>query len=193
MKRILLTGAAGNIGTRLREHLHGKYDLRLTDRAPIGELGEGEAFARADLADLNQLIPLMTDIDGIVHLGGIPAEDTFENILHSNIVGTYNLFEAARQRGVGRVVFASTNHVVGFYGRESRITHDVTVRPDSRYGVSKAFGEALGSLYADRYGAQVMCIRVGAFLDEPFTARHLAMWVSPRDLSQLVEIGLEHP
>jgi uronate dehydrogenase len=193
MKRILLTGAAGNIGTRLRELLRGKYDLRLSDRAPIEELGEGETFARADLADLSQLVPLMTGIDGIVHLGGIPAEDTFENILHSNIVGTYNLFEAARQRGVKRVVFASTNHVVGFYGREPRITHDGTVRPDSRYGVSKAFGEALASLYADKNGAQVMCIRVGAFLDEPFTMRHLAMWVSPRDLTQLVEIGLEHP
>jgi uronate dehydrogenase len=193
MKRVLITGAAGSIGSYLRGTLRGKYLLRLSDVQNIETLAEGEEFVAADVTDSNALPSLMEDVHGIVHLGGVPREDAWEPILDVNIVGTYNVFEAARQEGVERFIFASSNHAIGFYPRAQRIDTDVTVRPDSRYGVSKAFAEALGSLYADKYGLRVMCIRIGNVADEPVDVRRLSIWVSPRDLSQLVEIGLEHP
>lgn len=193
MKRVLMTGAAGSIGSYLRETLRGKYLLRLSDVNPISELSDGEEFVAADVTDAEALVPLMEDVHGVVHLGGVPREDAWEPILNVNIVGTYNVFEAARRHGVERFIFASSNHAIGFYPRSQRIGTDVTVRPDSRYGVSKAFAEALGSLYADKYGMRVLCIRIGNVADEPVDTRRLSIWVSPRDLSQLIEIGLEHP
>ena len=132
-------------------------------------------------------------MEGIVHLGGHSVEGPWETILQSNIVGCYNLFEAARRKGVKRIVFASSNHAVGFYPRHRRIGTDVTVRPDSRYGVSKAFGEALGALYADKHGLRVLCLRIGHVLEAPVDRRRLSIWLSPEDLVQLVRIGLEHP
>ena len=123
----------------------------------------------------------------------ISVEAPWETILQSNIIGCYNLFEAARRKGVKRVVFASSNHAVGFYPRHHHIGTDVTVRPDSRYGVSKAFGEALGSLYADKHGLRVLCLRIGNVGDKPLDKRRLSIWVKPEDLAQLIRIGLEHP
>jgi uronate dehydrogenase len=160
---------------------------------PISTLADGEEFVAADVTDAGALAGLMEDVHGLVHLGGVPREDAWEPILDVNIVGTYNVFEAARRQGVERFIFASSNHAIGFYPRSQRIGTDVTVRPDSRYGVSKVFAEALGSLYADKYGMRVLCIRIGNVADEPVDVRRLSIWVSPRDLSQLVEIGLEHP
>ena len=133
----------------------------------------------------------MAGVDGIVHLGGNPVEADWEVIHASNIAGCYNLFEAARLEGVKRIVFASSNHAVGFYPRAGQLGHDVTPRPDTRYGLSKAFGESLGSLYAYKYGAEVMSIRIGNVDLRPSDARRLSIWVSPRDLYQLVRIGLE--
>ena len=193
MKRVLITGAAGGIGSRLRETLRGKYLLRLSDIDPISKLVEGEEFVAADVTDAGALLPLMEDVHGVVHLGGVAREDAWQPILDVNIAGTYNVFEAARRQAVERFIFASSNHAVGFYPRSQRIGSDVSVRPDSRYGVSKAFAEALASLYADKYGMRVMCIRIGNVADNPVDVRRLSIWVSPRDLSQLVEIGLEHP
>jgi uronate dehydrogenase len=115
-------------------------------------------------------------------------------VIHpANIVGCYNLFEAARRHGVKRIVFASSNHVVGFYRRKRRIGTNALVRPDSRYGVSKAFGEALGAYYADKFGLRVLCIRIGNFTDKPADIRRMSIWISPDDLVQLIRIGLEHP
>ena len=107
--------------------------------------------------------------------------------------GEYNTFEAARQAGVKRIVMATSNHAVGFYPRSQTIDHRVTVRPDSRYGVSKAFSEALASLYSDKHGMGFLCVRIGNYGTEPIDSRRLSIWVSPRDLTQLVRIGLEHP
>src|SRR5688572_26785429 len=194
MQRVLLTGAAGGVGRRLRRLLAPVYpELRLTDIVTPGDLAPGEVFAAADLAAMDQVEAVVDGVEGIVHLGGHSVEGPWETILQANIIGCYNLFEAARRKGVKRVVFASSNHAVGFYPRQRRIGTDVTVRPDSRYGVSKAFGEALGALYADKHGLGVTCLRIGNFADAPADLRRLSIWVSPDDLVQLVRIGLEHP
>src|SRR5260370_37821663 len=106
---------------------------------------------------------------------------------------TFNLFEAARRARVKRIIMATSNHAVGFYPRDRKIDHRVVPRPDSRYGVSKAFAEALASLYADKHGIGFLCIRIGNFGSKPIDKRRLSIWISPRDLTQLVRIGLEHP
>jgi uronate dehydrogenase len=191
---ILITGAAGDVGTRLRKLLKGVYPhIRVSDMRKPTDLGADEEFMPADLADYGQVEKITAGIEGIVHLGGYSVEGPWETIHKSNIVGCYNLFEAAYRAGVKRVVFASSNHAVGFYPREQKIGVDVTVRPDSRYGVSKAFGEALAALYADKHGLRVTCIRIGNVNDKPIDKRRLSIWIKPEDLVQLIRIGLEHP
>ena len=194
MEAILITGAAGDVGARLRRLLKGVYPrIRISDIRKPSDIGSDEEFIAADLADYGQVEKITSGIEGIVHLGGFSVEGPWETIHRSNIVGCYNLFEAAYRSGVKRVVFASSNHAVGFYPRERKIGVDVTVRPDSRYGVSKAFGEALGALYADKHGLRVTCIRIGNVNDEPLDKRRLSIWLKPEDLVQLVRIGIEHP
>ena len=194
MQRVLITGAAGGIGRRLRTDIRGLYPIvRLSDQAPLDPAGPGEEVMNADLADLAACETMCTGVDGIIHLGGQAIEADWETVLQANIVGCYNLFEAARRQGVKRVVFATTNHVIGFYRRGQRIDHAVPPRPDSRYGVSKAFGEALGRLYADKHGLRVLNIRIGNYGDRPLDRRRLSIWISPRDFLQLARIGLEHP
>jgi uronate dehydrogenase len=194
MKSVLITGAAGGIGTRLRRLLKGVYPhLRLSDLKTPADLAAEDEFLAADLADLAAVEKIVDGVDGIIHLGGHSVEGPWETILSANIVGCHNLFEAARRRHVQRIVFASSNHAVGFYPRARRIGVDHHVRPDSRYGVSKAFGEALGALYAFKHGLRVTCIRIGNFGDVPIDRRRLSIWIKPEDLAQLVRIGLEHP
>src|SRR4029434_1724646 len=185
MQAILITGAAGDVGARLRRLLRGVYARsRISDIRKPSDLGSDEEFIAADLADYGQVEKITSGIDGIVHLGGFSVEGPWETIHRSNIVGCYNLFEAAYRSGVKRVVFASSNHAVGFYPRERKIGVDVTVRPDSRYGVSKAFGEALGALYADKHGLRVTCLRIGNVNDKPLDKRRLSIWLKPEDLVQ---------
>jgi uronate dehydrogenase len=191
MKLILMTGAAGGVATMIRPILRAGYRLRLSDRAAVPDVAEGEEVAPADLADMASLRRAVAGADGIVHLGGRATEAPWEAIHEANIVGCYNLFEAARLEGVRRIVFASSNHAVGFYRRDELISTEVSVRPDSRYGVSKVFGEALGSLYAYKYGAEVLSIRIGNVSERPADVRRLSIWISPRDLCQLIRIGLE--
>jgi len=194
MRTVLVTGAAGGIGSRLRMLLRGLYpQLRWSDIRRPADLASDETFVQADLADLAQVESAVAGVEGIVHLGGVSVEHPWDAVLSANIAGCYNLFEAARRQRVKRVVFASSNHAVGFYPRKRRIGADAPVRPDSRYGVSKAFGEAIGALYAYKHGVRVTCIRIGNFGDAPVDHRRLAIWVSPEDLVQLVRIGLEHP
>jgi uronate dehydrogenase len=193
MDRILITGAAGGIGRMIRPLLPGVYStIRLSDVVDL-EPGAGEEFIKADLADLAAVERICAGMDGVIHLGASSVEDQWEPVLNNNIIGGYNLFEAARRQGVGRIVFATTNHVVGFYRRQRTIDHTVPPRPDSRYGVSKAFGEALGRMYADKYGLRVLNIRIGNVDARPADRRRLSIWISPRDLVQLMRIGLEHP
>jgi uronate dehydrogenase len=193
MKTILMTGAAGGVGTFLRKEFQGRYRLRLSDLAEPDGRAADEEFVKADLADLAATRKAVAGVDGIIHMGGYSVEGDWDSILNANIIGTYNLFEAARLEGVKRIVFASSNHAMGFYDRAETIDHANYPRPDSRYGVSKVFGEALGSLYADKYGAEVMSIRIGNVAARPGDVRLLSIWISPRDLAQLVSIGLEHP
>jgi uronate dehydrogenase len=194
MQNVLITGAAGDIGTRLRKILCGVYPhIRASDIRKPADLAASDDFIAADLTDLAQVEKAVAGMEGVVHLGGHAVEGSWETILNANIIGCYNLFEAARRAGVKRVVFASSNHAIGFYPRRQRIGVAVTVRPDSRYGVSKAFGEALGSLYADKHGLRVTCLRIGNIGDTPADERRLSIWIKPEDLAQLVRIGLEHP
>ena len=194
MQKVLITGAAGDIGTRLRKILRGVYPhIRASDIRKPADLAAADDFVLADLTDLAQVEKAVAGIEGVVHLGGHAVEGSWETILNANIIGCYNLFEAARRAGVKRVIFASSNHAIGFYPRSQRIGVNVRVRPDSRYGVSKAFGEALGSLYADKHGLRVTCLRIGNVADAPADERRLSIWVKPEDLAQLVRIGLEHP
>jgi len=192
MKTVLITGAAGGVGSFLRRELKGRYRLRLSDIAAV-DCGPDETFVEAELGDLAALRQAVSGVDGIIHLGGFSVEGDWETILEANIIGTRNLYEAARLEGVRRIVFASSNHAMGFYRRDQVIDHTNYPRPDSRYGVSKVFGEAIGSLYADKYGAEVMAIRIGNVAEAPLDVRRLSIWISPRDLAQLVCIGLEHP
>jgi len=194
LKRVLLTGAAGGVGTRLRKILRGRFDsLVLSDVRKPDDLAPDEAFVQADLADFDAVSDAVRSVDGIIHLGGLPYEYEWERMLQANIVGTYNLFEAAHRAGVKRVVFASSNQVVGFYTRDRRFGTDVPVRPSSRYGVTKAFGESLAALYCDKHGMRALCIRIGRVADLPEDVRRLALWISAEDLAQLMCIGLEHP
>ncbi len=194
MQRVLLTGASGGVGRRLRRLMKGLYQtLRLSDIVQPDDLQADEEFVAADLTDLAAVRKAVEGMDGIIHLGGYSIEGSWEQILQANIIGCYNLFETARQSGVKRVVFASSNHAVGFYPRKQKIRTDVTPLPDTRYGVSKVFGEALGALYAHKHGMGVLSIRIGNVDDRPVDKRRLSIWLKPEDLVQLIRIGLEHP
>jgi uronate dehydrogenase len=193
MKTILITGAAGDVGTHLRRELAGKYEMRVSDLRPLKKSSKNEKYVRADIAKFADALRITRGVDAVVHLGGYSVEGPWEGILSANIIGCYNVFEAARRNGVKRIVFPTSNHAVGFYRREQVIDHRVYIKPDSRYGVSKVFGEALGSLYADKYGMQFLMIRIGNVNPVPIDKRRLSIWISPRDIAQLVSIGIEHP
>ena len=194
--RVLITGAAGLIGRVLSAHLRHAYtELRLVDIVAQAGGDGADAVLPVDIRDLETLEKAMAGIDCVVHLAGVPGEDAWANVLATNIDGCYNVFEAARCQGVRRVVFASSNHAVGFHRREKALDSATVPRPDTRYGVSKVFGEALGRLYADKYGLSVACLRIGTFRtpDRPSEPRQLRSWVSHRDLAQLVRRCIDHP
>ena len=197
-RRILITGAAGGIGTMIRPLLTPLYPgLVLSDRLTPKNLLAGETFIAADLTKPDEVAAAVRGADSVIHLGGCSVgrqgDAPWDAILQTNIIGCYNIFEAARQAGVRRVIFASSNHAVGFYRRTRRIGPDVTVRPDGRYGLSQAFGEARGALYADKHGMSVTCLRIGNVGPRPLDVRRLSIWISPEDIAQLIRIGLEHP
>ena len=193
MKTVLITGASGDVGTHLRRELAGRYKLRLSDLRPLKDKAKGETFAKADISRMADALRITKGVDAIVHLGGYSVEGPWEGILQANIIGCYNMFDAARRNGVKRFLFATSNHAVGFYPRTQKIDHRVYIKPDGRYGVSKVFGEALGSLYADKYGMEVFLMRIGNVNAKPIDKRRLSIVFTPRDLAQLVSIGIDHP
>lgn len=192
--KILITGGAGRIGSALRAELAGRYRLlRLLDRLPIKNLAPGEEAFAGDIADPGVVERAMEGVDGVIHLAGVPYEAAFDEMLPTNIIGVWNIYEAARRKGAKRVVFGSSNHAVGFYPRTQRIDAAAPVRPDTRYGLTKCWGEAIGHLYADKYNVKSLHVRIGSFTPKPENERSLSLWISGRDLAQLCRIGLEHP
>lgn len=187
-RTVLLTGAAGGVGAFLRASLPGYgYRLRLADLKPI----DGVESLVFDLRDAAAVREAVRGVDAVVHLGGISLEDSFEAVLEANIQGTYHLYEAVRKEGTPRVVFASSNHAVGYVPLVgSAIGSAVPARPDTYYGLSKAFGENLASLYADKYGVETVSLRIGSCFAEPRSVRMLSTWLSPGDCARLVHAAL---
>lgn len=194
-RTILLTGAAGGLGTLMRGLLPAYgYELRLLDVRPIE--GEPDAIT-ADLGDKKALREAVRGVDAVIHLAGISLESSFDKILRANIEGTYNLYEAAREEGVRRVVFASSNHAVGFtprpVGDDPLIAVDTPRRPDTFYGLSKSFGEDLAQFYWDKHGIETVSVRIGSCFLEPSSVRMLSVWMSPGDGARLFHAALTAP
>ena len=193
-RRLLLTGAAGGLGRELRPRLKRRCaTLRVSDIADLGAAAPGEELVHAALEDAGAVDRLLAGVDAVVHLGGVSVEGPFEPILQANIVGVYNLYEAARRQRVRRIVYASSNHVTGFYRQDEVIDAHAPQRPDGYYGVSKAFGENLSRFYFDRYGIETVCLRIGSSYPEPKNRRMLATWLSYDDLERLVVASLTAP
>jgi uronate dehydrogenase len=193
-RRILLTGAAGNLGRQLRPRLKRYCDqLRLSDRAELGAAADGEELVQVDLADKAAVHRLLEGVDAVVHMGGISTEQAWSAIVEANISGMVHLYEAARAHGVRRVVFASSNHVTGFYRQDQVVGPKDPIRPDGLYGLSKAFGEGLAQLYWDRFGIETVSLRIGSSFPAPRDRRMLATWLSYDDAERLVVAALTAP
>jgi uronate dehydrogenase len=193
-ERLLLTGAAGGLGRQLRQRLKPHCTtLRLSDVADLGDAAAGEEVMPAALENADAVLALLEGVDAVVHMGGISVEGPFEPILQANIVGVYNLYEAARKHKVRRIVFASSNHVTGFYRQDEVIDVTMPMRPDGYYGLSKAFGENISRFYFDRYGIETVCLRIGSSFPEPTDRRMLATWLSYDDMERLVLAALSAP
>lgn len=194
MKPVLLTGASGNLGRMLAKALAEQgWTLRLTDIAPFPDpLPPRASFTRVDLAEALPVVRLAEGCGAILHFGGISTENAFETVAAPNLHGLYHIYEAARREGA-RVVFASSNHSIGFHERGNRIDVDCAFRPDSYYGLSKAYGELMGRLYWDKHGVENVNLRIGSSFPKPINARMLATWLSYPDLARLVTAAVTAP
>jgi uronate dehydrogenase len=189
-----MTGAAGGLGQAMRTRLKANCAvLRLSDLSDMNPAQAGEEVVQADLSDKAAVHNMVAGCQAIVHFGGISVEQAWEPILQANIIGLYNLYEAARVHGVKRVVFASSNHVMGFYRQNEVVDATSPPRPDGLYGLSKAFGEDLSRFYFDRYGIETACLRIGSSFPEPKDRRMLATWLSYDDLHRLITACLTTP
>ena len=191
---IAITGGAGNVGTALRKILSPQLKhTRIIDLVEPVEIAGNESFHRADMSNLPELTGAFEGVDAVVHLAGLRGEAPLADILHVNVLGASNLYEAARIAKVPRIVVGSSNHAVGFYPREAVIGSDVAMRPDGLYGLSKCWAELVAGLYYDKVGIKSLLIRIGNAQERPTTPRSLEIWISPGDLAQLTLIGLTHP
>lgn len=196
---LLLTGAAGRLGQVLTAPLAALCGTLVLSDLPqaLPKLAQPlPANARVqgcDLADAGAVLALLQGVDAVLHLGGISVEGPWQPILQANVMGSHNLYEAARRQGVPRIVQASSNHVTGCYPRSQRISPQDPPRPDGNYGLSKMFGEGLASLYWQRHGIQSVCLRIGTATPTPPDLRGLCGWLSPRDMLQLVTRALLAP
>jgi uronate dehydrogenase len=191
-KRLLLTGAAGGLGTMLRERIKPWADV-MSDVRAIPPAGPGEEVVRCDLADRAGVMALLDSVDAVLHFGGVSVEDEFETIMQANILGLHHLYEGVHKRGIRRVVYASSSHVVGYYPTTQVVDANAPLRPDGLYGVSKCFGEALSRYYYDRFGIETVCLRIGSSFDEPRNARMLVTFLAFDDLVELVRCALFTP
>jgi nucleoside-diphosphate-sugar epimerase len=190
-ERLLITGPGGRVGTQIVPLLREHFALRLFDVRALKPEGNDEVL-QGDIRDFDALKKACAGADALLHLAAVPDEDDFHSkLLPMNLAGGYNAFEAARQAGVPKVLFASTGQTVLNYGRNLRVTTDMPVRPSTVYGCTKVFGEALGRYYSDTHGLQVICIRICWF--QPYESQVLRAggairheWCSPRDLTQLI-------
>ncbi|GAA5172672.1 NAD(P)-dependent oxidoreductase [Viridibacterium curvum] len=191
-RRIVLTGAAGRLGRMLRAPLRALCEeLVLSDIAPLSEPPCGnESLQPCDLADHAAVVELLRGAQMVVHMGGMAHERDFASLLPANIVGQYNLYDAALANGMRRVVLASSNHVTGFYRMDEMVSPSMPMRPDSLYAVSKGYGELLASYFHDRHGLESVCLRIGACRERPSDLRSLAAWLSPADFAELVRCAL---
>lgn len=187
LKKLLITGAAGGLGRLARENLADFAEtLRLTDIAAIESVSDNEEVMCGDLGDSDFVDRLVEGCDGILHLGGISVENHFDAILNANIVGVHNLYSAAQKHGQPRILFASSNHTIGFHTPSTRLDASSVMRPDSYYGVSKCFGEAVASMYHDKLGQETAIVRIGSCYPQPQDIRMLSTWLSPRDFMSLI-------
>jgi uronate dehydrogenase len=197
-KPVLLTGASGALGRILARKLgQAGWTLRLTDIAPFPDpLPPGAAFRRADLEDGVSLLGQAEGCGAILHFGGVSVEKPFEEVIGANIRGLFHVYEAAR-RERARVVFASSNHSIGFHerprGNEAKLDADCLFRPDGYYGLSKAYGELMGRLYWDKHGVENVNLRIGSCFPEPVDARMLSTWLSYGDLVRLARAAVSAP
>jgi len=192
--RIGITGGAGKVGTALRKVLSARFAaVRIIDLVEPAELAANESFVAADMSELHQLVPAFAGLDGIIHLAGLNTERNLQQMLHVNVLGASNLYEAARLNGVPRIVLGSSNHAMGFYRRDEKVGSYDQMRPDTLYGLSKCWAELTGGLYFDKAGIRTLSIRIGNAQERPTTPRSLEIWISPGDLAQLCVIGLTHP
>jgi uronate dehydrogenase len=194
--RLLLTGAAGGLGQQLRPRLKRYCDtLRLSDIVPLvpQRAAPGEEIMICALEDAGAVRQLLEGVDAVIHMGGVSTEQAWAPILAANVAGVVNLYEAARLHKARRVVFASSNHVMGFYRQDEVIDARSLPRPDGFYGLSKAFGEDVAQLYWDRWGIETVSVRIGSCFPEPRDRRMLATWLSYDDLERLVVAALTAP
>lgn len=193
-ERILITGALGRLGSRLRAGLKPlARRLRLSDRAAIGALNPHEEAVACDLSDTDAVLAAVEAVDAIVHFGGAPLESPWEEILASNIRGSYNIWEAARRQGVRRIVYASSVHAIGYHELEAQIDANAPHRPDSLYGLSKCFVEDLGRLYWDKFGIESVHLRIFSSFPEPVDRRMLWSWLSFDDCVRMATAALTAP
>jgi uronate dehydrogenase len=192
--RLLLTGAAGNLGREMRPRLKTiSTVLRLSDRLSLDAAGAGEECVPCELDDKAAVLKLLDGVDAVVHLGGVSTEQPWEKILAGNIVGMVNLYEAARAHQVRRIVYASSNHVSGFYKQSQVVNAHMPRRPDGFYGLSKSFGEDLAQLYWDKHGIETVSLRIGSAFAVPKDRRMLATWMSFDDTERLIVAALTAP
>ncbi len=194
LKRLLITGAAGALGQVAREGLGGlAEEVRLSDIAPMAPAGANEEVVTCDLADAEDVRKLVAGCDGILHLGGISRENSFSKILQGNIIGIYNLYEAARLEGRPRIFYASSNHTIGFHKQDEHLDDSAKLQPDGLYGVSKCFAEQMASLYHNKFGIETALVRIGSCFPEPIDHRMLSTWLSYRDFLSLIRCVFRAP
>ena len=189
---VLVTGAGGRVGTVLRAHWRAQNRaVRLCDIRDLGAAAANETLVHGDVLDPVFLAKVLEGVDVVVHLAGNPWNHGLDAIAAPNVIGVGQLYEAAREQRVARVIFASSNHVVGMYRSGVRIDTLAPVNPDGYYGVSKVWGEAVARMYWEKHGVESLCLRIGSSVPKPVSERHLSTWLSPRDLCGFIDAGID--